>query len=251
MSFRERSMGVSSEYRDKSLREIISSIVEEELEKYPKKNVTRDDLIKINAKHSRQRRKKFIKIAGFAALFIFAVILTGALMFATDGFVNVDADKNPKEKTVTEDGVVVEDGGYNSKSSDKLIITEWDEIENEYRLYLGGILIPKYVPDGYEFKELTAENTTETQTYIYIFENKQSKVFELHQYIHTDTLNSIKVEDRENALKCESGTIYLQEIGEINKATIQINGGMIIDVWGDFTDEEFIKIIDNLNPLYS
>ena len=37
MSFRERSMGVSSEYRDKSLGEIISSIAEEELEKYPKK----------------------------------------------------------------------------------------------------------------------------------------------------------------------------------------------------------------------
>lgn len=242
---------MSSEYRDKSLGEIISSIAEEELEKYPKKNVTRDDLIKINAKHNRRRRKKFIKIAGFAALFVFAVILTGAFMFATDGLVNVDADKNPKEKTVTEDGVVVEDGGYNSKSTDKLIITEWDEIENEYRMYLDGILIPKYVPDGYEFKKLTAENLEEIQTYVYIFENNQSEVFELHQYIHTGSLNSVKIEDREKALKCERGTIYLQEIGEINKATIQINGGMIIDVWGDFTDAEFIKIIDNLTPLHS
>lgn len=71
MSFRERSMGVSSEYRDKSLGEIISSIAEEELEKYPKKNVTRDDLIKINAKHRRRRRKKFIKIAGLCRVVCF------------------------------------------------------------------------------------------------------------------------------------------------------------------------------------
>lgn len=242
---------MSSEYRDKSLGEIISSIAEEELEKYPKKNVTRDDLIKINAKHSRRRRKKFIKIAGFAALFVFAVILTGAFMFATDGLVNVDADKNPKEKTVTEDGVVVEDGGYNSESTDKLIITEWDEIENEYLEDLQGILVPQYVPDGYEFKKLTIESLNEIQTYVYIFENNQSEVFELHQYIHTGSLNSVKIEDREKALKCERGMIYLQEIGEINKATIQINGGMIIDVWGDFTDDEFIKIIDNLNSIHS
>ena len=166
---------MSNEYRGKSLGEIISSIAEEELEKYPKKNVTRDDLIKINAKHSRRRRKKIIKIAGFAALFVFAVILTGALMFATDDFVNVDADKNPKEKTVTEDGVVVEDEGYNSKSSDELVITEWDEIENEYLEDLQGILVPKYVPDGYEFKKLTIESTAEMCTYIYSFVSTENK----------------------------------------------------------------------------
>lgn len=244
-------MGVSSEYRDKSLGEIISSIAEEELEKYPKKNVTRDDLIKINEKHSRRRRKKFIKIAGFAALFIFAVILTGALMFAADGFVNVDADKSPKEKTVTEDGVVVEDGGYNSKSSDELIITEWDEIENEYRMYLDGILIPKYVPDGYEFKKLTAENTADMCTYIYSFVSTENKVLEIHQQLYFGVLDSSEIENRQRIIESKRGTVYIEKIDEYKKATIQMDSGMIIDVWGDFTDDEFIKIIDNLNPMHS
>ena len=240
-----------SEYRDKSLGEIISSIAEEELEKYPKKNVTRDDLIKINAKHSRRRRKKIIKIAGCAALFIFAVILTGALMFAADGFVNVDADKSPKEKTVAEDGVVVEDGGYNSKSSDMLIITKWDEIENEYIEDLQGILVPKYVPDGYEFKKLTIESTEEMCTYIYSFVSAESKVLQIHQQLYFGVLDSSEIENRQRIIESKRGKVYIEKIDEYKKATIQMDSGMIIDVWGDFTDDEFIKIIDNLNPMHS
>ena len=63
--------------------------------------------------------------------------------FTTD----VDADKNAKEEIVTEDGVVIEDGGWGSDDEESWEITDWNEV-SAMKATIPQLIIPEYIPDN-------------------------------------------------------------------------------------------------------
>ncbi|MGN0704537.1 MAG: hypothetical protein ACI4LD_08250, partial [Lentihominibacter sp.] len=110
---------------EKSLKEIICDITEQEL------SGSSDDIVTVEQLKSMEKecssRLKRRRLIGAAAVFFVAI--AGALIVSVNYPADVEADKNAPEEIVSEDGVVIEDGGWGSSSEDTLVITDWDEVK--------------------------------------------------------------------------------------------------------------------------
>ena len=99
----------------RSIREIVSDATDRELKDFATGNLTLDELVAMAAAEERRRKRRMRRISGIAALFVI-VLACGAFFVFSTFTTDVDADKNPKEEIVTEDGVIIEDGGWGSSS---------------------------------------------------------------------------------------------------------------------------------------
>lgn len=230
---------------ERTMEDIIKDATDRYLDSFPEKEITVSDLEDMVSRHDRKTRKRTVRAAGFAALF---VIVVAGIFFVSGGYFDVGADKNPKEQIVKDDMVVSKDGGYGDDGGeDALYTSDWSEIELYYKDQFPSIVIPYYIPKGYLFKGLKIENQIDAITYMYTFENNDSKDIEIHEYYHAENLDTIDTRDINRQIKCSKGSIYIQEMDEILKATIQIDGGKIIDIWCNISDTEIIKIVEGLD----
>ena len=230
--------------KDKSLQEIVYEITEDELSRFPDDTVTVEQLKRMAENQSLRRKRRRKKIIAAAAVFF--VALAGILIGFSDFPANVEADKNEPEEIVTEDGVVIEDGGWGSSSEDELIITDWDEVELA-RKYVSQLMIPTSLPDGYVFKELNIESQKDAgNTCTFLYENG-NELLEIYEYIPLNNLNSIEISDFEHKADTELGTVYFNTTEGIKTAIIQNkNDGMIIVIKGELYRNDIISIINTL-----
>lgn len=238
---------VIMENTNRSLEDIIKDATERELDRFPKAELTPEALLAMERRHDRRKRKKILRIASIAAMFI--IIAAGAV-FVTGGYFDAGADKNPKEEIVTDDGIVSRDGGYGDQGGeDEFVITEWDEIA-DYKGNFEGIIIPQYLNMTYEFEKLYVYYENQVYTYKYQFKNNNDDII-FQEYYHVGNLVSFEASKYDKILKCKNGKIYLKNIDDDNgnnkKATIQIDDGIVVEIWGDLSDKEFIKTIDTLS----
>lgn len=229
---------------ERTMEDIIKDATDRYLDSFPEKGITVSDLEDMVSRHDRKTRKRTVRAAGFAALFI---IVVAGIFFISGGYFDVGADKNPKEQIVKDDMVVNKDGGYGDDGGeDELVITEWDEIDNYYKEYLIGLLRPQYIPKGYIFKQLVVQQGKESVQYRYQFENSDCDL-EIHEFLNTENLDSIEITEFDNEINCNKGKIYIQKISDnMVKATIQFDSGHIIDLWGSLTETQIIKIMEHL-----
>ena len=108
----------------RSIREIVSDATDRELKDFATGNLTLDELVAMAAAEERRRKRRMRRISGIAALFVI-VLACGAFFVFSTFTTDVDADKNPKEEIVTEDGVIIEDGGWEGNSEHRLIVNNW------------------------------------------------------------------------------------------------------------------------------
>lgn len=234
------------ELTDKSteiLKECFDAQITKQLEENPPEIPTYEQFSAMIDKDQTARRRRKRRITGIAACFV-AAILIGVFACSLPGS-DVDADNNPKEEITTEDGVIIEDGGWGSSEYDDnvWVLKDWKRI-GDAKDISPEILIPKYIPDGYEFQELNIENVnTGTSTSEYFFKNKKNEMIEIEIFIAEGSM-SFDINNVTKVLECSQGNIYVQE--DENKATIQKDDGILISIWGNLTDEEYIKIIENL-----
>ena len=137
----------------RSIREIISDVTDRELKDFATGNLTPDELVAMAAAEERRRKRRMRRISGIAALFVI-VLACGAFFVFSTFTTDVDADKNPKEEIVTEDGVIIEDGGWGSSSEDTWEINNWDEVKSA-KAMISELLVPYYIPNGYVFEKLS------------------------------------------------------------------------------------------------
>ena len=229
---------------ERTMEDIIKDVTDRYLDSFPEKEITVSDLEDMISRHDRKVRKRAVRAAGIAALF---VIVVAGIFFISGGYFDVGADKNPKEQIVKDDMVVSKDGGYGDDGGeDELVITEWDDIENYYKEYLIGLLRPQYIPKGFIFKQLVVQQGNESVQYRYQFNNSNCDL-EIHEFLNTENLDSIEITEFDNAINCSKGKIYIQKIpGDMIKATIQFDSGHIIELWGSLTETEIVKIIEHL-----
>lgn len=189
-----------------------------------------------------KRKKRRLRIAGFAALFMI-VLVSAALVFrafTTD----VGANKNAPEEIITEDGVVIEDKGWGSSGEDCWTITNWDEIET-VKATFPDLMIPRYIPEGYEFEELTVEYTEiENETYEYMFSNGQGETIEIEMAMINKGEIVKNIDQISRIISSGKGAVYVQE--DIKMVTIQMEDDLSIHIWSNLSDEEIIKLIDNI-----
>lgn len=228
---------------ERTMENIIKDATDRYLDSFPEKEITVSDLEGMVSRHDRKVRKRAVRAAGIAALF---VIVVAGIFFVSGGYFDAGADKNPKEQIMKDDTVVSKDGGYGDDGGENVdVITEWDDIESVYKKTFESILIPEYIPKEYSFKKLIIENETDTYMYRYIFEYS-NKTMEIHEYycpMDIAYTESIETDDNINSNK---GKIYKSNIDKITKATIRIDDSMIVEIWGDLKDADIINIINNL-----
>lgn len=217
----------------------------------PNRGVTDENLAAptpaAEAANKTKKRKRLYKLVGGIAA-VFVLILIGAVVAFNALSVDVGADKNQKEEIVTEDGVVIEDGGYGASDNTEgnvWVAKEWKEIPTTKKLY-PQLMIPEYIPEGYDFEQLTVEQIeTGDLTCEYIFSNTEGDTLEIEMFIMEGVELSTEVNDFTDVLNCSKGTIYIQE-DDKKMATIQMDGGVTIQIWNDCSNEILIKIIDGL-----
>lgn len=189
-------------------------------------------------------KTKTLKTAGLVAGFVIAVII-GA--FAFNAYIDdVGADKNPKEEIVTEDGVIIEDGGWGSSDGEDgvWVITDWEHVEAAKET-IPELLIPGYIPEGYEFEKLTIETVSEGMMICeYIFNNGES-IVEIESQHYSSTTSSFNIGDVARKVESQKGMVYIQEYNK-KIATIQIDDGILLYIESTVSDNDIIKIIDSL-----
>lgn len=228
---------------ERTMEDIIKDATDRYLDSFPEKEITVSDLEDMVSRHDRKTRKRTVRAAGFAALFI---VVVAGIFFISGGYFDVGADKNPKEQIVKDDMVVSKDGGYGDDGGeDELVITEWDEI-GKYANTFTSLLMPHYIPDEYLFDSLKIQEEQESVKYLYAFK-KQEYFLEIHEYYYFGNLENMEINENEDYIASSKGNIYIQHEENIVKATIQIDGGMIVEIWGNLNNNDIKKIIEGLN----
>lgn len=227
------------------LRECFDAQIMKKLEENPPEIPSYEQFSDMIDRDQRKLRRRRRRIAGIAACFIVAMLVS---IFACSlPGADVDADNNPKEEIATDDGVIIEDGGWGSSDGedDVWVTTDWEHI-NYAKQAIPELLIPEYIPESYEFTELKVEEMT--QDFIlceYIFSNQNNNTIELEIVFDNIASQSLNIEDVERKLSCRIGIIYIKQ-GDNKIATMQGNDGMCISVIGDISDEEIVEIIEGL-----
>ena len=228
----------------RTIKQIIKDSTDRELERYETKNLTPDELKRMAAAAQRKKKQHYRKLAGVAALL--AVVLFGAIMAFNNFSTDVEADKNAKEEIVTEDGVVIEDGGWGSSSEDNWTVTDWNEIK-AVKATVPELVIPKYVPKGYNFTNLKIQGSENALDIEYTYLCSDEKVFILHQCIYNEGLDAINIYNIDRSIESKKGKIYIMERMENNKAIMQLDDGIIVELWSNFSDSDIIKIVENMD----
>lgn len=188
----------------------------------------------------KRRKKRNALVACIVAAFV-----VGYLTY-DDLVPEVGADKNPKETIQTEDGVIIEDGGYGSseEADNVFIIEDWLQVDDAKTISTK-IIIPKTIPKGYMFDKLEIE-TLETGAIAceYIFINDNQHII-IDEYIPQNTLSAFDINEYTRIINHENNDIYILE--EENKiATMYMDDGIILNVWGMLSDEEIIDIMESM-----
>ena len=231
----------------KSVREIISDATDRELRDFTTGSLTPEELTAMAAAEERRRKRRMRRINGIAALFVI-VLACGAFFVFSTFTADVDADKNPKEEIVTEDGVIIEDGGWGSSSEDTWEITDWSEV-SVMKATIPELVIPEYIPEGYEFERLTIESIGSIIDVDYLFVKTESKQIVLQQKIQTEKIEMTQVYDYDKCIKSSKGDIYVLDgsDSEINNAIMQMDDGIIIYIWYSVNAYEIKKVVESLN----
>jgi len=257
----------------RTLEEIISTVAEQELAEIPPAAMTPEKLAAMVAQRKAAReaeyegthegdreiidkaareatrkagkRRYLYKLGGGIVAVLVLILIGGAIAFNALS-VDVGADKNQKEEIVTEDGVVIEDGGYGAEhdGGDVWSTDVWEDVSTAKELY-PELMIPEYVPEGYEFSSLYVEYlNSENIIFKYIFNEARNNVpLEIEVFIQNTSEISLDMDSVLRTIESSKGKIYIQEF-ENKIATMQYDDGISVLIRGDISDAETIKIIE-------
>lgn len=230
----------------RTMEDIIYDAVEQENRSREKKTVTGEYLAELAARDRKRSARRFRRTAGIAAALLLAAV--SAFLLTDRDLFDAGAGKGGEEETVTEDGVVVEDEGWGSGEEDMVVFETWEEAVMA-KEDIPQLLIPEYVPDGYGFESLRIESLEDGSLMcLFNFENKGDDFIEVHEFIQEqELLARATFDDNGYTLEAKERDIYVSEYGtDGKKATIQTDGGVIADVICSLSDEEIIKIINEM-----
>lgn len=230
--------------QERTIGEIISDATDEELKHYHTGSLTPEELRSAVDKEQRAGQRRMLRRLTAAAALLMLVV--AATVFAFENFTtDVDADKNAKEEIVTEDGVVIEDGGWGSDSEQSWEITDWDEVAT-MKAMIPQLVVPEYIPEGYSFSRLVISEMGNLQIVEYLFLEENNSSLEIHQHIRDENTETTQVYESLYEIDSDKGKIYMAKGEEKKNAIIPLDDGIVIYIWSTLDDEEIRKIVDNV-----
>ena len=137
---------------------VLAQAVAEELGEIPEVSITIEELKALERADRKKRNRKKVKLVGVVAALL---LVCGVAAYAAlpDGLVApVDADKNTEQSVQEENGdVIINENGAKGEGVVTHIETDWEKVA-DMRHEFPELIIPYYVPEGYEFIRLEFEN---------------------------------------------------------------------------------------------
>lgn len=196
----------------------------------------------VKARRDRRRslRKRYAIAACTALVFLCAAAL--ALHFGLLSGSDVSmAGKGGDQINETEGGAVIKGNQADADEnlgSVKIVIDDWKQVE-EAQIKYPDMLIPEYIPEGYEFEELVIEGNALTEKYRFLFKFGDETL---------EINNAIQ--------KRETAIFNYDDVIEVDGYTLMINtdekvthckmNNKLITIRGNLENEKTIQIIKNL-----
>lgn len=230
---------------EKTLKEAVGT----EMGELPELSITVDELRSMEDKRQKKKKKKFVRLVSTAAI---AVVVCAAALYLAwpDSAVPVDADKDAVEKIETGQGDLVLNNGEGVGDSNivEYIISDEKYIEVQ-REKFPEMAIPKYVPDGYEFKKLHIESYGEDDfqaSFKYINKGKKELYIDYRHYMEGGVATTSFDAEETDTEESKKGMIYLlKEKGEPTLSILNVNNNSIT-VTGQLNNKEMVKIFDKI-----
>lgn len=196
----------------------------------------------VKARRDRRRslRKRYAIAACTALVFLCAAAL--ALHFGLLSGSDVSmAGKGSDQINETEGGAVIKGNQADADEnlgSVKIVIDDWKQVE-EAQIKYPDMLIPEYIPEGYEFEKLVIEGNALTEKYRFLF-RKGERELEISDNVFEE---NAAIFNYDRIIEVGDGVIMVNS--EENTACYRI-GARTIMVRGNIIDEEVILVISNL-----
>ena len=117
--------------------------------------------------------------------------------------------------------------------------TTWDAVEEAKETY-SNLLIPEYIPEGYEFEKLYIETSKIAEKFVYSFKAK-NKTMEIQQVVDGDITIYY---DYSRKLQSKKGEIMIIE--EPNECAFCSFEEDVVYILSECSDTDIIRIYDNL-----
>lgn len=225
----------------------------EDIGEIPEVSITAEELKKLEQADRKKRNRKRASIVGIAAALI---LVCGVAAYAAwpKIAVPVDADKNNEQSVEEENGVVViNENGAEGESAVTRTEKNWDKVA-DVRKDFPELVIPSYVPEGYEFVELKIEQY-ENMGYraIYEFQKKDYTLRIEDSTYQEQGENAPILTGKERTVDTKKGKGYIldEKNGHVYMLMLTLDqGGKTLCVSshsGAISEEEYIKIVNEID----
>ena len=191
------------------------------------------------------RRKKALRhkrwAAAAAAVVLTAGTIIGADLLKDRGEFYAEAGNNDPVISESDGNTIIknnDEGAEENPGMETVTIDDWEMVLAAKEKY-PDLLIPEYVPEGYEFQQLVIEDSGMIESYVFVFANKE-ETLEITETLNAD-LTIFNNYDRE--IESKVGKIYVDKVDDRMRAfkKEQVSVYMI----SDCSEYEIIKIVEH------
>lgn len=228
---------------------VLAQAVAEELGEIPEVSITIEELKALERADRKKRNRKKVKVVGIAAALLLVCGVAAYAALPDNLITPVDADKNTSQSVQEESGsVVINENGAEGKAATTYTETDWDKAI-DMRKQFPDLIIPTYVPEGYEFIQLEIEQHINIECKMtYKYGKGDSELWIEEQIYVEQGEKSPILAGTERQIKTNKGTAYVinEKNGIAIVATIY-RGGKCISIKGNVSDSDCTQIINGID----
>lgn len=228
---------------------VLAQAVAEEMGEIPEVSITIEELKALERADRKKRNRKKAKIVGVAAALLIVCGVAAYAAWPGNLATPVDADKNTSQSVQEENGnVIINENGAEGKGATIYTESNWDKVA-DMRKKFPDLIIPTYVPEGYEFTELEVEQYISIGykvTYKYQKGNSELQIEE-KTYEKQGEHASI-LEGKERELKTKKGKCYILAGNNGRDLIAKIySNNKELSVSGSIDEKECVKIVEKID----
>lgn len=230
---------------------LLAEVMEEPDEIYGERIVKVDYSFLDEEKAKKSESKKYFRHLLRAAVFVLCVLVAGSAMAIWINSEPAVATKFSIQKMFYEirDGVFGTNANEVNESETSNLIeveyTKWEDIEKAKKL-VPDLLVPTYIPEGYEFEKLVIQKDAMDRIaieYIFICNDIRYHIISLN----LKDVEEVKILEKSKKVTFDGREIYVwtDKVSSINGATMILDGKEIV-VTGEIDQLEIIKIMEGI-----
>lgn len=237
-----------NEIMENKAAEKLAEALGEDIGEIPEVSITVEELKKLEQADRKKRNRKRANIVGIAAALI---LVCGVAAFAAwpKMAAPVDADKNTQQSVEEENGVVViNENGAEGESAVTTVEKNWDKVK-DLRKDFPELMIPSYVPEGYEFVEVKIEQDIKIGYHVTYIYKKQELELQIEEDVYREQGESAPTQtDTEHQFETKQGTAYISDKKNenLNIITLYWNDKRLT-IRGDINKNESKAIINEID----